>query len=326
MRQRNLCICDCESAYAGRLSEILEEKREVQMQICCCSTFEHAAELAAEHVIDILLIGEEIPYEERRMIPAVQVFILSHEKEKSFEENETAIYRYQSIDEIFAQMVQTCLDNDHGDLFCLTGKKKKDLISIFSPIHRTGKSTFALELGKALAKFESTVYLNLEMYAGWERTSQNAEGRTLSDLLYYSRQEDQNIGLRMGMMVSQKQDLDYMTPSRISADLRSVTAEEWRRFLIQILNQSIYEIVILDIGEGIQGITELLEMSSKVYMPILQDPVSQRKIEQFEEELHLVGEDSIIEKTEKIHLPEEISVFAGKLAKTYLGRDKPIWK
>lgn len=323
MRQRNLCICDGESVYAGHLSEMLEEKKEIRFQIFSCSTYEHAAELAAERVIDILIIGEETPYEERKLILAGKVFVLTHEKEKSFEGNETSIYRYQSIDEIFTQMVQACLDTDHGDLFCITGKKKKDLICIFSPVHRAGKTTFALELGKELARFESTVYLNLEMYAGRGGIFPNEPGQTISDLLYYSRQEDQNLGLRIGMMVRQMQNLDYMMPSLVSADIRSVTSEEWRRFLMQILNQSIYEIVILDISEGVQGLVEILDAAGKVYMPVLDDPVSEGKIKQFEGEIKLMGIDEILNKTEKIHIPEDVQKYARKLAKEYMGRDRP---
>lgn len=322
MRQRNLCICDGESAYAGHLSEMLEEKKEVRFQICCCSTFEHAAELAAEMVIDILIVGEEIPHEERKQIPAGKVFVLTQEKEKSFEDNETGVYRYQSIDEIFTQMAQACLDSDSGELFCLTGKKKKDMICVFSPVHRTGKTTFALELGKELARYESTVYLNLEMYAGRGGLFPEERGQTLSDLLYYSRQEDQNLGLRMGMMVRQMQNLDYMMPSAVSADIRSVTAEEWRRFLMQILNQSIYEIVILDISEGIQGLTDMLDLAGKVYMPVLDDPVSLGKVRQFEDEMKLMGVEDILDKTEKIHISDDIPKYARKLAKQYSGREK----
>lgn len=323
MRQRNLCICDGESVYADRLSEMMEEKKEIRFQIFCCSTFEHAAELAAEKVIDILIVGEEILHEEREQILAGKVFVLTQEKEKSFEDNETYIYRYQSIDDIFTQMVQACLDSDSGELFCITGKRKKDLICIFSPVHRAGKTTFALEFGKELSRYESTVYLNLEMYAGKGGLFPDEQGLTISDLLYYSRQEDQNLGLRMGMMVRQMQNLDYMMPSLVSADIRSVTSEEWRRFLMQILNQSIYEIVILDISEGIQGLVEILDFAGKVYMPVLDNPVSEGKIKQFEGEIKLMGLDEILNKTEKIHIPDDVPKYARKLAKEYAGRDRP---
>lgn len=91
---------------------------------------------------------------------------------------------------------------------------------------------------------------------------------------------------------------------------------------MQILNQSIYEIVILDISEGIQGITEILDLAGKVYMPVLDDPVSQGKVKQFESEMKLMGVEDILDKTEKIHIPDDIPDYARKLAKKYSGRER----
>ena len=96
--------------------------------------------------------------------------------------------------------------------------------------------------------------------------------------------------------------LDYLLPMRMSEDLKAVEIEEWTGFVEQIAEQSIYEVLILDIDEGIRGVYELLRMCTEIHVAVIKEEVAQAKLFQFEEELHLMGYDDVKQKMVKKEL------------------------
>lgn len=63
---------------------------------------------------------------------------------------------------------------------------------------------------------------------------------------------------------------------------------------------SSYEVLILDMGSGIDENFQLLDLCGKIYMPVLKDAVSVCKMTQFENLLRIWNKDKILEKTEKL--------------------------
>ena len=74
------------------------------------------------------------------------------------------------------------------------------------------------------------------------------------------------------------------------------------RFIEQIASQSIYEVLILDIDEGIRGVYELLRMCTEIHVAVIKEEVAQAKMFQFEEELHLMEYDDVRHKMIKKEL------------------------
>ena len=179
--------------------------------------------------------------------------------------------------------------------------EKVRIIGIFSPVHRSRKTGYALRLGKDLAKTYNVLYLNLEMYGGIGGHFPEI-GQTVADALYYSRQEKKHLRAALAGMVKHMGPLDYLLPMRMSEDLKAVKIEEWMRFIEQIASQSIYEVLILDIDEGIRGVYELLRMCTEIHVAVIKEEVAQAKMFQFEEELHLMGYDDVRHKMIKKEL------------------------
>ena len=73
--------------------------------------------------------------------------------------------------------------------------------------------------------------------------------------------------------------------------------------LQMLMLDSSYEVIVLDIGCGIDENFQLLDLCKKIYMPVLSDAVSQCKIAQFENLVRIWDYPQILEKTEKINPP-----------------------
>ena len=108
----------------------------------------------------------------------------------------------------------------------------------------------------------------------------------------------------MAAMVLQEDGLEYLMPIPLSVDLKELPAKEWQDFLSWLETESQYENVVLDIGEGVQGIFEILEKSDCIYMPTLQDEDSMQKMACYERNLYLLNATEVERKTKKVFLPE----------------------
>ena len=119
----------------------------------------------------------------------------------------------------------------------------------------------------------------------------------LGDALYYTKQENSNFGLRLRMLVRTIDELDYIPPMPVSLDLKEVLWEEWKVLFKQIVEDSVYEVILLDIGESVQGLLKMLDLCDRIYMPVLEDDVSQEKMRQYEENLQRLQLERLMEKT-----------------------------
>ncbi|MEG2305459.1 MAG: hypothetical protein RSC17_08570 [Lachnospiraceae bacterium] len=314
MNRKNFVICDSEQSYAHHLMEMLSIKKEFTLQVRTCTTLESVLELEKNQIIDILLIEESYPKDQRHKINSIYTFVLTRGGNSDIAEDETGIYKYQSSDAIYIQILQAC-QNKKGELLQMLAKERRKVIGVYSPIHRIGKTTFALILGKELAKRGSVLYLNLEEYAGEGGHFPKEAKKTMEDLLYYAKQEEENLGFRMSGMVEQIEELDYIPPIKTAVDLKAVSSEEWRELLQQILEKSIYETIILDLSESVQGLLEILGICNVIYMPIRKDRFSQAKVRSYEMNLQVLHCEKLEEVTKKILLPREITDYVKELLK-----------
>lgn len=312
MNEKNLVVCDKELRYADGLGENISVHGEFALRVFICTNMESVRKLKRERDIHIFIVDESFSHEERIEASAEETFVLTEDACQDLGEAETEVYKFQSADKILSVVFETYCDRVGGSILKTIKKQKQKLIAVYSPIHRVGKTTLAISLGKELSKAEKTLYLNLEEHADVGMRFAKAEGRTLGDLLYYIRQGKEHAALRVSTMIMQIGDLDYIPPFLFSADLKEVTLEEWKNLLQMILEKTAYETVVLDIGESVQGLLEILEFCDTVYMPMLEDEISVHKVQQFETELEVMGLTELKNKIQIFPAPEDMEIYARK--------------
>lgn len=289
MGSKNLVICDSDIGYASKLAAFLCGKRELAFQVEIYESPARMLEAKGDKRVYCMLISDEYPYEERKEIAAERTIVLASgawEKEGAEEE---AVLKYQPAGEIYKQILDICAKKGEEEFFRPCKKGKGKMIGFYSPVHRAGQTTLALCKGKELGKEENALYLNLEIYAGFGGHFRQDKSRNLSTLLYYARQETGNIGLVLTTVVKKAGDLDYVPPVVCPEDLRGVKTEEWLWIFQEILRTSIYDVLILDLSECIQGLYEILRECDAVYCLGADDRYAAAKIKQFKAALRHTG-------------------------------------
>lgn len=291
MGSKSLVICDPEEYYAQALAFYVMNRKGIHFQVQVCSELQHIRET------DLLLISDIYPEEDRKKVKAKakKVFVLS--SGGNYIDKPDVIFKYQPGEQILDEILKQCeeLYAENELYFSSSQKKRGKVIGVFSPVHRIGKTTYAMNLGESIALSENVLYLNLELYGGIGGHFEKG-GQTLEDVLYFARQEKGNLGFMLTKVVKRKGNLDYILPVPVSEDIKEIRAKEWIFLLKKIMEQSIYETVIVDIDEGIRDIYELLDTCSEIHLMVDQSPYSQAKIEQFERELMLLGYEELLSK------------------------------
>lgn len=297
MESKNLVICDREKEYAEAFAHYIMKREDLAFQVKTCSSLKQVLKVQEKENIDYLFISAAYSPSEREKVSAGKVFVLTEESVAALEENETGVYKYQSGDELLAELIRRCsAQQQAGNTFLKTVRKKEArIIGIFSPVHRVGKTTYALRLGKKLGKEFHVLYLNLEIYGGIGGHFEEG-GQTLSDVIYYASQEKSNLGMILTTIVEHMGKLDCVLPVQVSEDIKSVSGNEWLTLIQKIMEQSIYEILILDLDESIRDLYQILGVCSEIHMLTAADEISRSKIRQFEEELILLGYEDIQRK------------------------------
>ena len=295
MSSKNLVICDREREFAVRLADYLGRRKELALQVKLCDCPEQIEAIRRETEVDILLADERIEFTEGELSGISKVMRLSAVSAEA-EDSRNRIFRYQSGEEIYTKLVEALAEDGMGELWNVRKKERGKLVGVYSPVHRTGQTAFALRKGMELAKKQNVLYMNLETYAGIGGYFQEEEKRNLSMLLYYAKQEAGNPGLLITTMVKGLKGLDYIPPVVFPEDIRTVTASEWMWLFGEILNHSIYDVVILDLGDCVQGLFDILKACDTIYMPAADDRFAASKIYQYEEALCRQGYGEVWER------------------------------
>ena len=103
-----------------------------------------------------------------------------------------------------------------------------DILGVYSPLGRTGKTSYALALGQILAVRYSVLFLNLEAYSGFEDLLSCSFERNLGDLFYCIRQKKGQPAVQLAAMVREAGGMQYVPPVTIPEDVEQVTQEEWQ--------------------------------------------------------------------------------------------------
>lgn len=302
--------------YAYHFMEYLMQKKNIPFEIQAFTSPEVLADFARTHPVEILLISDKAMTEEIRQLPIRQIILLSEGVHDPRLDQYPAVYKYQSSDNVIRE-VMACYGVENEVVVGQNQVVKKEMrvIGVYSPVGRTQKTSFALALGQILGRDRAVLYLNLESYSGFEQLLETHFDRGLSDILYYARQQNSGIVYKIAGMVQTIQNLDFLPPALFPMDIQTTKYEEWLWLFRQLEQNSSYEVLILDLGDAVCDLYQLLDYCTEIYVPIRQDVISMAKIAQFEQTLQLWDSAAVMEKIRKIRIP---FCAAGKTGKAWV--------
>lgn len=304
MKKQVFAVCDLEAEYARNFMEYLNRKNTLPFEVQAFTSVESLISYAKETYVELLLISVDAMCAEVRELNIGKIVILTEGNSPEELHAYAEVYKYQSSAEIVRE-VMACY-GEEKNLFAVQSpalKRKTEILGVYSPLGRCQKTSFAWTLGQILSEEKAVLYLNLEEYSGFEGLMQKSFSGTLSDLLYYAKQRDPGVIIRLNSMIQNVGRLDFIPPVQSPEDIRGTSWQDWEYLLQELLLHGSYETIIIDLGNGIEELFQLLDMCQFIYMPVCADPVSKCKLQQFENLLNVRGYSEILTKTVKMKLP-----------------------
>ena len=304
MKKNIFAVCDLEVDYALNFMDYLNQKKNIPFEIQAFTTVESLIAYGKRTHIELLLISGKAMCRQIREMDIGKIVILSEGVHPPELDQYPSVYKYQSSSEVIRE-VMACYGAEKAvePVPFPVLKKTTEIYGVYSPIGRCLKTSFALTLGQVLAREKAVLYLNLEEYSGFDELMGKSFAHNLSDLLYYVRQDNQNLIHRMNGMVETVNNLDYIPPVQTPGDIRGTCWRDWERLIQEIAAHSSYEVLILDMGSGIDDTFQMLDMCTRIYMPVLTDVVSVSKLAQFENLIRIWDFSQILAKTVRVRPP-----------------------
>ncbi|MDO4299547.1 MAG: hypothetical protein Q4C59_13915 [Lachnospiraceae bacterium] len=308
MKKSIFAVCDLEASYACNLTAYLNEKKSTPFEVQAFTNVENLIAFARNHPLEILLISTRAMCNEIKELPIKRVIILSEGEELQNLEEYPFVYKYQASDSLVSEVMEYYAAGSPQLHVFPNSLKKTKLYGIYSPVRRSRKTSFALTLGEILAETKQVLYLNLEEYAGFEELFGVTYKTDLSDLIYFARQKEGNLIYKLNAVVQNFHELQYIPPAVSPLDLKDVSGSEWISFLQEIISYCEYDVILLDMGEQIDELYQLLRRCDRIYMPVLEDWFSEAKIHQFDKLMEMLDYTDVQQKIRKIHPPAQALV------------------
>ena len=301
-----LAVYDIEISYGDRLTSYLNARGNIPFKVIAFTSKESLVAYASQSVIDILLISKAALCEEIEKANVKKIVILS-EGEPHGEYD--SVYKYQSSESLIREVMAGCEAEFTDDIPLKNRNFSAEIIGVYSPLGRCLKTSFSLILGQLLSQSKSVLYLNFEEFSGFDFLMNQSFESNLSDAFYFQKQG--NLAAKLPIIIHSMQNLDYIPPVNCPDDLYTINIGDVLKLLEDIMANTPYEILVIDVGNSLKKIDKLLKFCSYIYMPIKDDGMSAAKIQSFENYINMSEQGAILEKIKKVQLPCH-HVFGGR--------------
>ena len=274
-----LVILDREEDFLYGITVYFQEKLGKAFDIYSFHTKEAFLAFGREKKkkIDVYLGSCYLNSAERKELQVRQTMYFS-QGERIEESEGEVIYKYQPAECIMKEFLEICRFS--GGISGTGLQKDTKMLGVYSPIGRCGKTSLALVLGQLLAQNYKAVYVNLEEWPGFERIIGVYEGMDISDLIYYIKQGKEELGMYINGMLQEVNGLKILPPVKIAPDIQEL-GEEVNKLLQEVAKSECYDVILVDFGRQIKSMLPVLQNLEKLYMPVLKDPASRAKLEEF---------------------------------------------
>jgi hypothetical protein len=302
--EQECIIYNSNERYARKLLETLLRKKTIGMTFHLFTDKDQLERYITDRTIHFLIIGEDCSVDVSILKQVTNLLVLTEEQKSTEVLIETygrpcvGICRYQSGENIVNAIMKMNGSVDKDAI------NNTEIIGVYSPL-QIDHTVFSLSLAKAYAESKRTLYINFEEFAGICELLPSIDGVTLSDAIYLFRQSEESVDHRVMSTIHSHAGIDYFAPVQCAEDITFIHLDQMERFIRAVAKQCGYEVVLIDISSAVRQQWKLMELCHKVYMPVLSDYISQKRISVFETYLLSSGMESIFDRIEKVSIPAD---------------------
>lgn len=304
LKKNILAVCDEEQDYAYHFLDYLSRpggRENFPFEVQVFTEKDSWERFPDRKTVQFLLVSQSLYERYAGEWEAAHVVILAEGREGP--PGELWINKYQSVEAVVRKVLEIAAQNGLLPPAVPGDQRHMKLIGIYSPVGRCLQTTFSVTLGQLLARRHKVLYLNFECFSGFEKMLRQEFQTDLSDLIYFLHNRDGRFPYRLEGMTKKINGLDYIPPVFSCLDLQRVEGEEWLALIEELRQCGLYEYVILDLSEVINGLFDILKLCVRVYTIVREDGFAAAKQEHYEALLSCLNYEDVLEHTRKCRLP-----------------------
>ena len=310
MKKNIFAVCDQEKGYLKSLSDYISRRGNLPFEVQAFSTPEALMDYAAKQPIELLLISGDAYTDRLREADIRKIVLLSEGETGGLKE--TAVYKYQSCADILQETLAAYGEMQVSLAPYTVAKRVSQVYGVYSPSGGSEVTSFALALGMELSRRAPTLFITLEGVSGLRKLLSLPSSPSLSDLLYYARQRDPSVVIRLGAMVSAREGLDILPPVALPEDVHEARPDDMAFLIEQLSYASVYENFVLDVGDEMGDLSLLLSLCDRIFLPTGRGTLSVARREEFFEGLSALGEDTLLSKILPVQVREGAEKVTGR--------------
>lgn len=228
-----------------------------------------------------------------------EILILVDEDNVILLNNYSTLYRYQASDNLISSIL-----NYYAEKATINSNKKyivKDncqIIGIYSPINKCGKTNLSVELAKSLEK--DVLLINLEEFSDLMDRLNIESDFTISDLMYFFLKNKDNLSIKLDAIVKEYKNFYIMPPLDNPEDLYDIETDIWVRLFLSISNIGKYKYIVLDISNVVRYFIKLFDICSYIFIPYSNEKSNSDKLKKFDTYISSKSENGINDKMYRI--------------------------
>jgi len=295
VKNSQLIICDREERYVERLADYISRKTDSPFIVSIYTNIDSLSDINGKGCM--LLISSSLLCDELEQLGIDVTTIILNEGNLGKEyAKHLALMKYQSAEKIYNFLLNIYLERNDNLPYRngIVVKSDTQLLGVYSPIGRIGKTEFAMQLSKEMSNQYRVLFITMEEFS---TLPSGEEG--LSDIIFCFKENKNNVVSKIEKSVLREDGIDFIPPATCIFDVRELAKEEWIAFFDELIKYSEYERIIIDFG-GMPQEIELLNVCTFLYLPFINEEKSMRKLEGFEHFLAFMGMEQLLQKIVRI--------------------------
>ena len=153
--RRVMAVVDQDAEYGKRLVSYFNEQSSIGFRATAFSELESFRRFCQSVQIEILLISESLAHDAHGLTGNAKVILLSEDGFVAGKEHRpfgaAAVFKYLPADRMSRELMKIYADDDSHTVTRVRSSQC-EIIGVYSPVNRCGKTTLAITLGKTWSK------------------------------------------------------------------------------------------------------------------------------------------------------------------------------
>ena len=213
--------------------------------------------------------------------------------------DEAHLSPYQPADHLMKAVYRTALEHHFFLPGALITLHEKEVVPVCSPHGYDLQTGFAVVYSLIRAQQVRTLYLDFTYYSSFFDPASEDVG----DLFYEMHKQSEPMGVILPAMVQKFGPLDYLPPVRMQMDIDDLTGEDFTALLQRILQESEYELVVLNMPVRPRFLRAVYSCSSHMYSLRREGVLYERAQTRLLEDLRLESGQTELSRLQVVLMP-----------------------